>query len=69
MSERQKQHLGRSASDDTTLEGRDIKADAQEGTGNQRVSGAFEGGAEKSEAAQKIDELIETEKHDVDGGS
>lgn len=62
MTERQKQHQGRSASDDTELEGRDIKADALEGTGNQRVSGAFEGGKEKSDAALHIEELLKKEK-------
>ncbi len=62
MSERQKQHLGRSASDDTEVEGRDIKADALEGTGDQRVSGAFEGGKAKSDAALNIEELLKKER-------
>ncbi len=67
MTERQKQHQGRSASDDTELEGRDIRADALEGTGNQRVSGAFEGGKEKSEAALHIEELLDKEKESGEG--
>lgn len=59
MTKRQKQHQGRSASDDTTLEGRDIRADARPGTGNERVSGAFEEGAEASNAARHVEDLLE----------
>ncbi len=61
MSERQKQHHGRSTGDNTTLEGRDIKADALEGTGSERVS-AIDGGAEASEAAQRIEERLEKDR-------
>ncbi len=59
MTERQKQHLGRSEGDETTLEGRDIRADTPEGIGSERVDGAIEGGAEKSEQALKIEEKLE----------
>lgn len=59
MTERQKQHQGRSASDDTTLEGRDIRADALAGTGHERVAGAFEGAAASSDAANHVEELLE----------
>ncbi len=33
MSKRQKQHMGRSKGDETMLEGRDIRADAPDGSG------------------------------------
>jgi len=59
MTERQKQHLGRSEGDDTMLEGRDIRADAAPGTGTERVSGAIERGAEASEQALHIEEPLE----------
>lgn len=62
MSERQKQHQGRSTGDDTTLEGRDIEADARPGVGSERVNGAIEGGAEASEQAQHIGRLLEDER-------
>ncbi len=58
MSERQKQHQGRSEGDDTTLEGRDIRADTPDGIGSERVDGEFEGGAEKSEQALRIEEKL-----------
>jgi len=59
MTERQKQHLGRSEGDDTMLEGRDIRADAAPGIGTERVNGAIEGGAEASQQALHIEELLE----------
>ena len=59
MSERQKQHLGRSASDDTMLEGRDIRAGAPPGVGGERVSGEYENGAEASAQAQHIGDLLD----------
>ncbi len=59
MTERQKQHQGRSEGDDTMLEGRDIRADTPEGIGSQRVDGAIEGGAKASEQALKIEEALE----------
>ena len=46
MSERQKQHLGRSKGDETMLEGRDIRADAPDGIGAERVSGGEDSGTE-----------------------
>ncbi len=67
MSERQKQHQGRSADDDTMLEGRDISADAPEGIGTERVDGAIEGGAEASQQAQHIGELLEEDRNDGTG--
>ena len=60
MSERQKQHLGRSADDDTTLEGRDIRADTPPGVGGERVSADLEGAADASADARHIGELLET---------
>jgi hypothetical protein len=65
MSKRQKQHLGRSEGDDTMLEGRDIRADTPEGIGSERVDGAFEGGAEDSEAAIRIGEKIEENRKET----
>jgi len=62
MTERQKQHLGRSKGDETTLEGRDIRADAPEGMGRNRESGAIEGGAEASQKALRIEELLEKDR-------
>jgi hypothetical protein len=65
MSKRQKQHLGRSEGDDTMLEGRDIRADTPDGIGSERVDGAFEGGAEASEAAIRIEEKIEENRKET----
>lgn len=62
MSERHKQHLGRSAGDDTVLEGRDINADAPPGVGGERVNGAIEGGAEASEQALRIGRLLDEDR-------
>ncbi len=62
MTERQKQHQGRSEGDDTTLEGRDIKADAVAGTGDERVTGAFEDGLESSNDALHVEKLLERAK-------
>jgi len=59
MTERQKQHQGRSKGDDTTLEGRDIRADTPDDMGTERVAGAIEGGAEASRKAIHIEELLE----------
>lgn len=59
MTKRQKQHLGRSEGDETTLEGRDIKADAVAGSGQERVTGAFEDGLESSNDALHIEQLLE----------
>ncbi len=67
MSERQKQHLGRSADDDTMLEGRDISADTPEGIGTERVDGTG-GGAEASDQAKRIGELIEKDRAADDTG-
>ncbi len=58
MSKRHKQHQGRSEGDDIMLEGRDIRADTPDGIGSERVDGAFEGGAEASQAALRIEELL-----------
>ncbi|GEM_PF-6737829 len=69
MSERQKQHQGRSEGDDTMLEGRDIKADAPDGIGTERVNGAIEGGAEDSQQALKIEELLERNRKKSDEGN
>lgn len=62
MTERQKQHQGRSEGDETTLEGRDIKADAVAGTGDGHVSGAFGEEVESSEDAEHIARLLERAK-------
>ncbi len=62
MSERQKQHHGRSAGDDTVDEGRDINADAPPGVGGERVNGEVEGGAEASEQALRIGRLLDEER-------
>lgn len=59
MTKRQKQHQGRSVSDDTTLAGRDIRADARPGMGKERVPGAFEEGVESRNAARHVEELLE----------
>jgi len=59
MTERQKQHVGRSEGDDTMLEGRDIRADAAPGAGTERVSGAIEGGTAASQKALHIEKLLE----------
>ncbi len=59
MTERQKQHQGRSEGDETTLEGRDIKADAVAGTGHERETGEFEDGLESSNDALHIGQLLE----------
>ncbi len=68
MSERQKQHLGRSEGDDTTLEGRDIRADTPDGIGTERVNGAIEGGAEASQQALRIEELIAKDRKKSEEG-
>ena len=68
MSERQKQHQGRSEGDDTMLEGRDINADAPDGIGTERVNGAIEGGAEASQLALRIEELIEKDRKKSEEG-
>jgi hypothetical protein len=67
MTERQKQHQGRSTNDDTTLEGRDIRAGAVAGTGHAHVSGAFEEGAESSNDALHIEELLKKNKNKTRG--
>ncbi len=59
MTERQKQHQGRSKGDDTTLEGRDVRAGAVAGTGHERVAGAFEEGAKSSDDALHIEALLD----------
>jgi hypothetical protein len=64
MTERQKQHLGRSEGDDTMLEGRDIRADAAPGTGTEHVCGAIEGGTEASQKALHIEELLEQNREE-----
>lgn len=61
MSGRQTQHHGRSAGDDTTVEGRDIRADAPDGVGSERV-GASDGGAEASDQAKRIGTLIDGDR-------
>lgn len=66
MSGRQKQHLGRSAGDDTTLEGRDIRAGAPPGVGGERVSGDFAEGAEASAEARHIGQLLDAAEGDAD---
>lgn len=68
MSERQKQHQGRSEGDDTMLEGRDIRADTPDGIGSERVDGAIEGGAEASEEALRIEKLIEKNRKKSEEG-
>ena len=62
MSERQKQHHGRSAGDDNVDEGRDINADAPPGVGGERVNGAIEGGGEASEQAHRIGRLLDEDR-------
>ena len=62
MTERQKQHQGRSEGDETMLEGRDIRADTPDGIGTDRVNGAIEGGAQASQAALLIEALVETNR-------
>lgn len=62
MTERQKQHQGRSEGDDTVIEGRDIKADLPEGTATERVNGDIEDGTEASQPALRIEELLEKDR-------
>ncbi len=62
MSKRQKQHQGRSEGDETMLEGRDIRADTPDGIGTERVSGAVDEGAEASNQALRIEELLEKDR-------
>jgi len=62
MSERQKQHLGRSKGDETMLEGRDIRADAPDGIGAERLSGDDDSGAEASQQALRIEKLLEKDR-------
>ena len=62
MSERHKQHHGRSAGDDTVDEGRDINADAPPDVGGERVNGEVEGGAEASEQALRIGRLLDEDR-------
>lgn len=69
MTNRQKQHLGRSEGDDTILEGRDIKADAVAGTGHEHVTGAFADGLESSNDALHIEKLLERAKKHGPGKS
>ena len=59
MSGRQKQHLGRSEGDETTLEGRDIRSGAPPAVGSERVSADFEEGAEASADAREIGRLLD----------
>ncbi len=62
MTERRKQDKGRSEGDENTLEGRDIKADAVAGTGNEHVSGAFGDERESSTDASHVARLLERAK-------
>lgn len=69
MTGRQKQHLGRSAGDDTTLEGRDVRAGTPPGVGGERVSGDFAEGAESSADARHIGRLLDAAEGDADDPS
>ena len=59
MTERQKQHLGRSEGDDTVIEGRDIKADAVARTDPEHANGAIDDGVDGSQPALRIEALLE----------
>ena len=70
MTERQKEHQGRSASGDKILEGRDIRSGAVAGTAHEQLNKGFEEGAESSAAALHIQELLDKAKqHDSDEAS
>lgn len=62
MTERQKQHQGRSTDDETTLEGRDLRAASIAGTNHERVNDAFDEGAESSADALHIQALLDKAK-------
>lgn len=59
MTERQKQHEGRSEGDETLIVGRDIKAGAVAATGAEQENGAIDAGEEGSQPALRIEELLE----------
>lgn len=62
MTERQKQHEGRSEGDDTVIVGRDIKAGAVAETGAEQENDASEDDVEGSQPALHIEELLKKDR-------